>query len=223
MTVRRSGLRRRPPGSPRAGRAGGRACDGARRGNVPRMPQRTTPGSPGPGAPSRGGGSTRGGRSGVRRRLLAVGLAVAAAGGLAGCGGQAQEVRDAGAYATRVNQVQTGFERDLRELNGVADRADVRSDVVAAVQRLDDRIVGVQRELQQIRPPAAAADAHRALIRAFGGWSAPIQQFRRALRDRSPRAARRARSAFGAATMQVEQQVTAAAQKINDALRSLSD
>lgn len=153
-----------------------------------------------------------------------AGLAVAAtAGGLAGCGGQAREVRDAGVYATAINRVQGGFERDLQDVDAAADRADGRADVVRAVQRLEDRVVGVQRDLRRIRPPEVAADGHRALVAAYVRWGVPIQRFRRALRDRSPRATQRARAAFGTGTMQAEQQVAAAGRTINDQLRSLYD
>lgn len=195
------------------------------------MAQRSTPVGPEPSRPpARAGGRKASGRGCAPQRRSAVGrrfavglVAVAAAAGLAGCGGQAQEVRDAGVYATAINRVQGGFERDLQEVDAAAGRADGRADVVRAVQRLDDRVVGVQRDLRDIRPPAVAAGGHRALITAYVRWNVPIRQFRRALRDRSPRATQRARAAFGTGTMQAEQQVAAAGRTINAQLRSLYD
>jgi hypothetical protein len=160
-------------------------------------------------------------RRALRPRALLATLAVA--GTLAGCGGQATEVREAGAYADRVNQVQTQFERDLTSLDRAADAAEDRRDVERAVQRLSDRIAGVQRELRAVRPPAAVAAAHARLIAAFGRWSAPLQAFRRALRDRDSAATLRAKTAFNTETATVEQEVNAAARAINDRLRSLAD
>jgi hypothetical protein len=160
-------------------------------------------------------------RAASRPRALVAAALMAAT--LAGCGGQAVEVREAGAYADRVNGVQTRFEADLTALNAAADAADDRADVRRAVQRLSDRIAGVQRELTLIRPPAPVADAHRSLIAAFGRWRAPLDAFRRALRERDPRATQRAKTAFSTETGAVEQQVNAAALRINAELRRLAD
>lgn len=160
-------------------------------------------------------------RRALRPRASLAAVAVAAT--LAGCGGQATEVRKAGAYADRVNQVQTQFERDLTSLDGAADAAEDRRDVQRAVQRLSDRIVGVQAELRAIDPPPAVAAAHARLIAAFGRWNAPLQAFRRALRDRDQSATLRAKTAFNTETATVEQEVNAAARAINDRLRSLAD
>ncbi|MGX6448970.1 hypothetical protein ACVU7I_13015 [Patulibacter sp. S7RM1-6] len=167
---------------------------------------------------------TRPARRALRTRALATGAALAlTAPALAGCGGQAQEVRDAGAYAERVNRVQARFETDLQALNAAADRAEDRRDVQRAVRRLSQRIDGVQAELRAVRPPAVAAQPHARLIAAFGRWKAPLEAFRRALRDRDSRATLRAKSDFSTATTTVEQQVNAAARQINDRLRSLAD
>jgi hypothetical protein len=144
-------------------------------------------------------------------------------GTLAGCGGQAVEVRDAGAYADRVNRVQSQFERDLTGLDRAAVAAEDRRDVERAVARLSDRIAGVQDELRSISPPASVAAAHARLIAAFGRWNAPLQAFRRALRDRDTSATLRAKSAFSTETATVEGEVNAAARAINDRLRSLAD
>ncbi|WP_210491935.1 hypothetical protein [Patulibacter sp. SYSU D01012] len=167
---------------------------------------------------------TRPARRAPRIRALAVaGVLAVVPPALAGCGGQAQQVRDAGVYAERVNQVQARFERDLGTLNAAADRAEDRRDVQTAVRRLSRRIDGVQAELRAITPPAVAADPHARLIAAFGRWKAPLEAFRRALRDRDPRATLRAKSDFSTETTAVEQQVNTAARQINDRLRSLAD
>lgn len=157
-------------------------------------------------------------------RLLAL-LAASATlgGGLAGCGGQAQEVRDAGAYAIRVDRVQGGFEQDLEDVRRAAARADVRADVERAVARLSGRVDVVERDLVAIRPPRSIAAAHRALVVAYAGWKPPLAAFRRALRDRDPRAAVRARDAFETRTTEVDRRVDAAARRINTELRALSD
>jgi hypothetical protein len=160
-------------------------------------------------------------RRALRPRALLASVAVTLA--VAGCGGQAVAVRDAGAYADRVNRVQTRFEQDLAGLDQAADAAQDRRDVQRAVQRLSERIDGVQRELRGIRPPASVAPAHARLIAAFGRWNAPLQAFRRALRDRDSSATLRAKSAFSTETATVEQEVNAAARAINDRLRSLAD
>jgi hypothetical protein len=173
------------------------------------MGMRSTPGARGP-------------FPGLRRPVVAL-LVVAATGGLAGCGGQAREVREAGAYAQRVDRVQGAFERDLEGVRRAAARAVVRRDVERAVERLGMRVDVVERELSAIRPPAPIAAAHRGLVAAYGGWEAPLGAFRRALRDRDPRAAVRARTAFGRQTAEVDRRVNAAAQRINDELRDLSD
>lgn len=167
---------------------------------------------------------TRPARRALRTRALAAAGALALVPAtLAGCGGQAQEVRDAGAYAERVNRVQARFEQDLGTLNAAADRAEDRRDVQAAVRRLSERIDGVQGELRAIDPPPVAARPHAQLIAAFGRWKAPLEAFRRALRDRDSRATLRAKSDFSTETTAVEQQVNAAARQINDRLRSLAD
>jgi hypothetical protein len=143
---------------------------------------------------------------------------------LAGCGGQAQEVRDALTYTGRVNRVQANFERDLGELRAAADRAEVRGDVERAVRRLSRSIAGVQRDLAGIRPPATVAGLHRELIVAFGRWDAPLRRFGRALRtERSTAGLRRARDQFVRDTATVERGLGTTAGRINDRLRSLSD
>jgi hypothetical protein len=180
------------------------------------MRMRTTPGARGQRSPRPVGRP-------ARRLVGALAAAAAAGGGLAGCGGQAQEIRDAGAYATRVDRVQGGFERDLDDVRRAAARARERSDVERAVDRLSTRVDVVGRDLAAIRPPASIADAHRALVAAYAGWKAPLTAFRRALRDRDPRAAVRARTAFGTDATNVDRRVNAAAQRINDELRDLSD
>lgn len=142
---------------------------------------------------------------------------------LAGCGGQAEEVRQAGAYADRVNQVQARFEQDLVRLKRTADQAEKRTDVERAVQRLSRRIAQVSRELEAIKPPEAVAKPHAELITAFQRWKAPLDAFRRALRDRDLQATFRAKTEFNTETATVEEQVNAARRHINDGLRSLSD
>ncbi|CAB4923441.1 unannotated protein [freshwater metagenome] len=162
--------------------------------------------------------------AGLRRRVLGGALALAAGAGLAGCGGQAQEVRDALTYTGSVNRVQAGFERDLDELRRSADRAEVPADVERAVARLARSVDGVQGDLRRIRPPGAVTTLHRDLIAAFARWSPPLERFARALRARrSPIALRRARDAFVRDTATVERGLGVAAGRVNDRLRSLSD
>lgn len=159
----------------------------------------------------------------LRVPLLAVLALLVPAGALAGCGGQAEEVRQAGAYADRVNQVQSRFERDLLRLKRTADEAEKRPDVERAVERLGSRIAQVSQELKTIEPPAAVAKPHAELIAAFQRWKAPLDAFRRALRDRDLQATFRAKTEFNTETAVVEEQVNAARRRINDGLRSLSD
>lgn len=160
----------------------------------------------------------------VLRRPAVVVVAALAASGLAGCGGQAQEVRDALTYTGSVNRVQAGFERDLSELRRAADRAEVPADVERAVTRLSRSVDGVQGDLRRIRPPSTVTTLHRELITAFARWSPPLQRFSRALRARRSTAAlRRARDAFVRDTATVERGLGVAARRINDRLRSLSD
>lgn len=144
--------------------------------------------------------------------------------GAVGCGGQAQEVRDALEYTGEVNRVQGGFERDLAELRAAAGRAEVPADVERAVGRLGRSIVGVQAELRRVDPPRAVATEHRALIDAFGSWTPPLDAFRRALRGRrSPASLGRARTAFVRDTSRAERGLSTVATRINDRLRALSD
>jgi len=179
-----------------------------------------------PGAPVAGHRRARGRRTppAGRLRLAAVALVASCGVALAGCGGQAQEVRDALEYTGSVNRVQTAFERDLGELRRAADRAEVPDDVARAVARFSRSIDGVQADLRRIDPPASVVTLHRELIVAFGRWSVPLDRLRRALRtERTTRALRRARDSFVRDTSSVEGGLTRAAQRINDRLRSLSD
>lgn len=167
-------------------------------------------------------------RPGSRRRPWASAVAVlavtAAAGGLAGCGGQAQDVRDALTYTGDVNRVQQGFERDLRDLRLAADRAEVPADVERAVRRLGRSVTGVQADLRRIRPPGPVVGLHRDLIAAFARWDAPLRRFGRALGTRrSARGLRVARDVFVRETATVERGLSVAARRINDRLRRLSD
>ena len=155
----------------------------------------------------------------LRRLAVAAGATVL----LAGCGGQAQEVRDAGAYAARVNAVQSRFERDLAALNRTVEAASEREDVTRAAVTLQRRIDGVEQELRGIRPPEAVATPHRELISAFERWQAPLRAFRRSLRDRDLQAALRAKVRFDTETQAVEERVNEARRRINDGLRSLAD
>lgn len=159
-----------------------------------------------------------------RSRTAAVAVVLLTGPLLAGCGGQAQEVRDALSYTASVNRVQSGFERDLLELRRAADRAEVPADVERAVGRLGRSVDGVQVQLRRIRPPGTVATLHRDLIVAFGRWTPPLERFGRALRTtRSAAAMRRSREAFVRDTAAVERGLSTAARRINDRLRSLSD
>lgn len=159
-----------------------------------------------------------------RSRAAAVLTAAVLAGAAAGCGGQAQEVRDALAYTGEVNRVQGDFERDLGELRGAAGRAEVPADVERAVGRLGRSIVGVQADLRRVDPPRTVATEHRELIAAFGRWTPPLDAFRTALRGRRSAASlRRARTAFVRDTGRAERELSTVATRINDRLRALSD
>lgn len=142
---------------------------------------------------------------------------------LSGCGGQAEQVREAGRYAEQVNAVQATFEQDLVTLKQSTSQLDDRADIDRAVRRLAKRIAAVEDELRAIDPPPAIADAHRDLVIAFNGWKAPLEAFRRALRDRDLAATQRAKTAFSTGTAEVEERINAALRRINDQLRSLSD
>lgn len=159
----------------------------------------------------------------LRAIVVTVLLALVPAVALGGCGGQAEQVREAGRYAEQVNAVQANFERDLVRLKRSTSQLDDRADIDRAVRRLARRISAVEDELRRIAPPAAIADAHRELVTAFSGWKAPLEAFRRALRDRDLAATQRAKTEFSTGTAAVEQRINAALNRINDQLRSLSD
>ncbi|MGE4427307.1 MAG: hypothetical protein AB7G37_12715 [Solirubrobacteraceae bacterium] len=142
---------------------------------------------------------------------------------LAGCGGQAQEVRDGDRYADRVNRVQQRFERDLQAVRKTVAGAEDRSDVERVARRLSQRINAVEEQLGEIRPPAVVADAHHELVAAFARWRAPVDAFRRALRDRDVDATLQAKARFDNETAAVEERVNDARRKINDGLRKLAD
>ncbi|MEV4422215.1 hypothetical protein AB0L40_19900 [Patulibacter sp. NPDC049589] len=160
-----------------------------------------------------------------RRRVLATALAACtvAAGALTGCGGQAQQVRDALAYSQRVNEVQRGFERDLTDLRRAANEAEVLSDVDRAVRRLSASVDGVQRGLRAVEPPSPVTGLHGELIDAFGRWSAPLRRFLVALRTKRPATIKRAQDRFIRDTDAVQRRVGDTAQRINVKLRGLSD
>lgn len=159
----------------------------------------------------------------LRMRVVAVLLVLVPALALGGCGGQAEQVRDAGRYAEQVNAVQASFERDLVTLKRSTSRLDDRADIDRAVRRLAKRIAAVEDELRAIEPPDAVEAAHGDLVTAFNGWKAPLEAFRRALRDRDLAATQRAKTAFSTGTAEVEERINAALRRINDQLRSLSD
>ncbi len=157
------------------------------------------------------------------RRSLVLLLAVLAAVGATGCGGQAEEVREANAYAERVNAIQAAFERDLATLNRTVSAARERQDVADAAARLQRRIDGVRKELEAVQAPAAVAGAHRSLIAAFQQWAVPLREFRRSLRRRDIQAALRAKVRFDSESGAVVERVNDARRRINEALRELSD
>lgn len=159
----------------------------------------------------------------LRAIVVAVLLALVPTVALSGCGGQAEQVREAGRYAEQVNAVQARFERDLVELKTSASQLEDRADIDRAVRRLSRRISAVEDELRAIKPPATVADAHQELVAAFNGWKAPLETFRRALRDRDLAATQRAKTEFSTGTAEVEARINAALNRINDQLRSLSD
>ncbi len=159
----------------------------------------------------------------LRTIVIAVLLALVPAVALSGCGGQAEQVREAGRYAEQVNAVQARFEQDLVTLKQSTSQLEDRRDIDRAVRRLARRIAAVEDELSAITPPDAIADAHRELVTAFNGWKAPLEAFRRALRDRDLAATQRAKTAFSTGTAEVEAKINAALNRINDQLRSLSD
>lgn len=159
----------------------------------------------------------------LRALLLTLVLLVVPAGALAGCGGQAEQVREAGRYTDRVNEVQAAFERDLLQLKRSTGQLEERADIDRAVRRLSRRIGQVESDLRAIKPPAVAAKPHADLVAAFNGWKAPLETFRRALRDRDMAATQKAKTDFNTGTATVEQQINDALRRINDQLRSLSD
>lgn len=159
----------------------------------------------------------------LRAIVVALLLVLAPTVALAGCGGQAEQVREAGRYAEQVNAVQESFSRDLVTLKQSTSQLDDRADIDRAVRRLSRRISTVEDELRAITPPEAIADAHRELVTAFNGWKAPLEAFRRALRDRDLAATQRAKTEFSTGTAEVERRINAALDRINEQLRSLSD
>lgn len=159
----------------------------------------------------------------LRAIVVAVLLALVPTVALSGCGQQAEQVREAGRYAEQVNAVQEHFERDLDELKKSTSQLDDRNDIDRAVRRLTRRISAVEDELRAITPPGAIADAHDDLVTAFNGWKAPLEAFRRALRDRDLAATQRAKTDFSTGTAEVEDRINLALKRINDQLRSLSD
>lgn len=159
----------------------------------------------------------------LRAVVVAVVLALVPTVALSGCGGQAEQVREAGRYAEQVNAVQANFERDLVQLKQSTSQLDDRADIDRAVRRLTRRIAAVEDELRRIDPPPAVAEAHRELITAFNGWQAPLEAFRRALRNRDLAATQRAKTDFSTGTAEVEARINVALKRINDQLRSLSD
>lgn len=159
----------------------------------------------------------------LRAIVVMLLLALVPTAALSGCGGQAEQVREAGRYAEQVNAVQANFERDLVELKRSTSQLDDRADIDRAVRRLSRRISAVEDELRAITPPEAVADAHAELVTAFNGWKAPLEAFRRALRDRDLAATQRAKTEFSTGTAAVEARINAALNRINDQLRSLSD
>ncbi|MCK9247663.1 MAG: hypothetical protein M0P31_01610 [Solirubrobacteraceae bacterium] len=142
---------------------------------------------------------------------------------LTGCGGQAQEVRDGDRYADRVNRVQQRFERDLQAVRKSVAGAEDRADVQRVARRLSQRINAVEQQLGAIEPPEVVADAHRRLVDAFARWRAPVDAFRRALRDRDVDATLQAKATFDTETAAVEERVNDARSRINEGLRKLAD
>lgn len=159
----------------------------------------------------------------LRAIVVALLLVLVPTAALSGCGGQAEQVREAGRYAEQVNAVQESFSRDLVTLKQSTSQLDDRADIDRAVRRLSRRISTVEDELRAITPPEAIADAHRELVTAFNGWKAPLEAFRRALRDRDLAATQRAKTEFSTGTAEVEARINAALDRINKQLRSLSD
>ncbi len=167
-------------------------------------------------------GLSRGTRR-LRAVVLTALLLVLPATALAGCGDQAEQVREAGRYAEQVNAVQAAFERDLLELKQSTSQLDERADIDREVRRLTRRITTVEDELRAIDAPETVADEHGQLIAAFRGWKDPLEAFRRALRDRDLAATQRAKTDFSTGTAQVEERIQDALDGINKQLRSLSD
>lgn len=159
----------------------------------------------------------------LRAIVVAVLLILVPTVALSGCGGQAEQVREAGRYAEQVNAIQANFERDLVELKKSTSQLDDRDDIDRAVRRLSRRISAVEDELRAVTPPDAIADAHAELVTAFNGWKAPLEAFRRALRDRDLAATQRAKTEFSTGTADVEARISKALDRINERLRSLSD
>lgn len=164
-------------------------------------------------------------RGALRLRAIVVAflLVLVPTAALSGCGEQAEQVREAGRYAEQVNAVQESFSQDLVTLKQSTSQLDDRADIDRAVRRLSRRISTVEDELRAITPPAAIADAHHELVTAFNGWKAPLEAFRRALRDRDLAATQRAKTEFSTGTAEVEARIGAALDRINQQLRSLSD
>lgn len=167
-------------------------------------------------------GQPRGARR-LRATAVAVALALVPTVALSGCGGQAEQVREAGRYAEQVNAVQERFSRDLVTLKQQTSQLDDRKDIDRAVRRLTRRIDAVEGELRAVDAPDVVSDAHRELITAFNGWKVPLEAFRRALRDRDLAATQRAKTDFSTGTAEVERRINQALERINDQLRSLSD
>lgn len=159
----------------------------------------------------------------LRAIVVALLLVLVPTAALSGCGGQAEQVREAGRYAEQVNAIQESFASDLVKLKQSTSQLDDRADIDRAVRRLSRRISAVEDELRAVTPPAAIADAHRELVTAFNGWKAPLEAFRRALRDRDLAATQRAKTEFSTGTAEVEARINAALDRINKQLRSLSD
>src|SRR5918996_1602535 len=140
------------------------------------------------------------------RGLLTMLLVVAAAVGLAACGGdKAAEERNA--YADQVNRAQNNFAESFKSLSKRITRTTTPGRGRKTLQGFEDAVDNVVTDLRRIDAPSDVQPLHRRLISEISGYGREIHKAKLAFATGAPQRILRAQSALVSATTQISARI----------------
>jgi hypothetical protein len=151
------------------------------------------------------------------RRVLPLILTAVAAVGLAACGNDETEERNA--YAGALNRAQNDFAKSFRDLSGEIGSARTPGQGRRTLQGFEASVDAVVKDLRAIRAPEGLRPLHQRLIDQIAGYGREIRSAKEAYATSSPRRILEAQTALVNATTAISGRINRTIAAINRGLQ----